>query len=83
MAYLVKCSLCGRDVSNECNSCPGCGHNVRFEVRKDTLEKQGLCRECGSRNFKTYQEWHKDPYPGTNWKMKKCTECGWSKRIDN
>ena len=38
MAYLVKCSLCNRDVSNECNSCPGCGHNVAREVRQKEFE---------------------------------------------
>ena len=28
MAYLVKCSLCNRDVSSVAKTCPGCGHNV-------------------------------------------------------
>ncbi|MCL2084539.1 MAG: hypothetical protein FWH06_04680 [Oscillospiraceae bacterium] len=28
MATLVKCSLCGRDVSSEAKACPGCGHDV-------------------------------------------------------
>jgi len=31
MAELVKCSLCGRDVSSECKTCPGCGHNISKE----------------------------------------------------
>jgi len=39
MAYLTKCSLCGRNVSSECNSCPGCGHNVALEVRQKEFEK--------------------------------------------
>jgi len=39
MAYLTKCSLCGRDVSSECSSCPGCGHNVAFEMRQKEFEK--------------------------------------------
>ena len=34
MAYLTKCSLCGRDVSSECSSCPGCGHNVARELQQ-------------------------------------------------
>ena len=38
MAYLTKCSLCGRDVSSECNSCPGCGHNVASDVRRKEFE---------------------------------------------
>ena len=42
MAYLTKCSLCGRDVSSECNSCPGCGHNVAKDVLQKEFEKKPL-----------------------------------------
>jgi len=42
MAYLVKCSLCGRDVSSECNSCPGCGHNVAQEIRQKEFERKPI-----------------------------------------
>jgi len=50
MAKLVKCSLCGRDVSSECRLCPGCGHNVAHEI-KQNWKAQGLCKKCGNDNF--------------------------------
>ena len=64
MAYLVKCSLCGRDVSSVCKSCPGCGHDVARDFqkketeRKVSLIKRGLCPNCESSYFienKTYE----------------------------
>ena len=35
MASLVKCSVCGREVSSGCTSCPNCGHNVAIELQKN------------------------------------------------
>jgi len=31
MAYSTKCPACGREVSNEANTCPGC----RFDLAND------------------------------------------------
>jgi len=39
MAYLVKCPLCGRDVSSEARSCPGCGHDVASELHKNDRQE--------------------------------------------
>jgi len=39
MAYIVKCSLCGHDVSNECGSCPRCGNNVAAELARKERKK--------------------------------------------
>ena len=66
MAYLVKCSLCGRDVSSEAKACPGCGHDVAGELQqkeRDAMQlkeeeqvrkwkQQGLCQRCGNNKFK-------------------------------
>ena len=35
MAYLVSCSLCGHNCSSEAKACPGCGHDVADEIRKN------------------------------------------------
>ena len=87
MAYLVKCSLCGRDVSNECNSCPGCGHNVKSELymkereKKDKWKEQGLCEECGNNEFIEVDEIKSIGYGVTEfwtyYKRAKCASCGW------
>ena len=33
MARLISCELCGRQVSSEAASCPGCGHNIANMVK--------------------------------------------------
>ena len=93
MAQLVKCSLCGRSVSSEAKSCPGCGHNVASELyqkereKKDKWEEQGLCRECGKNNFEQYEapDYHYVPGLGNQHLCdriyKKCRACGWRKEI--
>ena len=88
MAELVKCSLCGRDVSSECRACPGCGHNVANElyqkkeeeerVQKENWKKKGLCEKCGNSVF---QKKHvKEDYAGGGiWERvyAECIKCGW------
>jgi len=89
MAYLVKCSLCGRDVSSECISCPGCGHNVAVELHNKEFEKQkkweeqGLCKKCGNNEFVEVKEQKSTGYGSPNkimfwtyYKYAKCAACG-------
>jgi hypothetical protein len=86
MARLVKCSLCGRDVSSEAKACPGCGHDVAGDMRKKEYEqkekwkKQGLCGECGNAEFNRTQESFYNPiyrkYDGYHI-YAKCIKCGW------
>ena len=93
MAVLVKCSLCGRDVSSECSACPGCGHNVAQELRvkenelrakeeekKDMWEEQGLCRECGKNEFVEVEDSECNILYTLHRKKAKCAACGW---VDN
>jgi len=86
MAYLVKCSLCGRNVSNESNACPGCGHNIAEELRKkqqqqdmqareklqETWKKEGLCHYCGSNEFESFSM-----YNGRTVRIK-CLKCAFT-----
>ena len=92
MEVLVKCSLCGRDVSSECQSCPGCGHNVAHELyqkeqeRKEDLEKRGLCPLCGSNVKEITRGRYYSVMGGPSRKecdeiWKACTKCHWSKMI--
>ena len=93
MAELVKCSLCGRDVSSECRACPNCGHNVANElhqkkaekerIQKENWEKQGLCPECGNK-IEEYTKGRYDyVYTGGMKECdeiwEKCTKCNWKK----
>ena len=58
MAQLIKCTLCGRDVSSEAKACPGCGHDIECENRQKkaneakenahVLEKELLRRIVGT-----------------------------------
>jgi len=87
VAYLVKCSLCGREVSNEARACPGCGHDVAQELRqkmykqKEKWEEQGLCCECGNAKFIIKREETYDPiyraYRGGYKEHPVCEACGW------
>ena len=92
MAYLVKCSLCGRDVSNETKSCPGCGHDVAHEIyqkerkKKDAWEEQGLCGECGSNKFKKERELTDYTQYGSGISIRiygKCIACGWKDKLNS
>ena len=84
MANLVKCSLCGRNVSNECKACPGCGHDVARELRANENEKKkmweelGLCRECGKNEFVEVKksEYVRGLYT-LHKKQAECATCGW------
>ena len=87
MASLVKCPLCGRQVSSKCNSCPGCGHNVAHELvqrevkRGDDLLKQNICPKCNNRNWTTYlfstpADWERK-IGMSNQYSRKCSKCGW------
>jgi len=87
MANLVECSLCKRRVSNECRSCPNCGHNVADELyqkemdRGNNLLKKNICPKCNSSNnwtkylFSTprrgYEFIESDMY------SRQCAKCGW------
>ena len=73
MAYLVKCSLCGRSVSNECRSCPGCGHNVANEIfkqeyskKQEEFKKLRLVEndmDCSSCSHRTDEDFKQKYYP--------------------
>jgi len=39
MAQLVDCPLCKKTVSDEAESCPHCGHNVRAEIQRIRREE--------------------------------------------
>jgi len=85
MAYLVKCSLCGRDVSSETHSCPGCGHDVAGELHQKAQQKEiqmkaqlkekwvkdRLCHKCGNDKFE-----RRELYGGLLVFLK-CIKCGW------
>jgi predicted RNA-binding Zn-ribbon protein involved in translation (DUF1610 family) len=91
MAYLVKCSLCGRNVSNECEACPNCGHNIKRELqikereKKNKWKEQGLCEECGNNEFMEVEDKNSTGHGSsimswTFYKMAKCASCGWIDR---
>ena len=96
MAYLVKCSLCGRDVSSECKACPGCGHNVANElcqkkveeerIQRENWKKEGLCEKCGNSVFqKAFEIKDYSRFGEEVWERvyAKCTKCGWDDRDEN
>jgi DNA-directed RNA polymerase subunit RPC12/RpoP len=57
MAYLVKCSLCGRDVSSEAKACPGCGHDVAGDTRKkEALEAEKHAEEVKKKIVGKWQQ---------------------------
>ena len=69
-------------------ACPSCGHNVASELykikseKKDNWEKQGLCYECGNKNFVKEKEYKRDNIGrfsiGTRVEIQaKCVACGW------
>lgn len=45
---IVKCSNCGKEISDKANACPQCGQNLTVEQESVEETKHLFCEECGT-----------------------------------
>ena len=45
---IIKCSNCGKEVSDKANACPQCGQNLTVEQESVEETKHLFCEECGT-----------------------------------